>query len=163
MVAELKSTTHYGLSMRINTSSKVKVTTQFFNSVFVQPPDGRVRKTWTFSSDWFGSWLISSWWKLGILLDWYPHLCLAPAEASGLGIYCSLNEPRALLLVSASGSLKTSQRASRERESRESSRADNYNAYHKLAVALAEVWGSAIDEQPSRHIWQAQVWYIWNP
>jgi len=38
-----------------------------------------------------------------------------------------------------------------------SSRGDNYNAYHKLAVALAEVWGSAIDEQPSRHIWQAQV------
>ena len=25
-----------------------------------------------------------------------------------------------------------------------SSRADNYNAYHKLAVAVAEVWGSAI-------------------
>ena len=111
MVAELKSTTHYGLSMRINTSSKVKVTTQFFNSVFVQPPDGRVRKTRTFSSDWFGPWQISSWWKLGILLDWCPHLCLAPAEASGLGIYCSLNEPEALLLVSSSGSLKTSQLA----------------------------------------------------
>ena len=25
-----------------------------------------------------------------------------------------------------------------------SSRADNYNAYHKLAVAVAEVWGLAI-------------------
>ena len=28
--------------------------------------------------------------------------------------------------------------------SRVESRADNYNAYHKLAVAVAEVWGSAI-------------------
>ena len=27
----------------------------------------------------------------------------------------------------------------------ESSRADNYNAYHKLAVDVAEVWGSAIE------------------
>ena len=31
-------------------------------------------------------------------------------------------------------------------ESTSSSRADNYNAYHKLAVAVAEVWGSAISE-----------------
>ena len=61
-----------------------------------------------------------------------------------MGIFCSLNEPEALLLVSASGSLKTSQLASRERVERESSRADNYNAYHKLAVGVAEVWGSAI-------------------
>ena len=36
-----------------------------------------------------------------------------------------------------------------ERESsrveRESSRAHNYNAYHKLAVAVAEAWGLAIE------------------
>ena len=30
-----------------------------------------------------------------------------------------------------------------------SSRADNYNAYHKLAVAVAEVWGSAIHDKNS--------------
>ena len=35
---------------------------------------------------------------------------------------------------------------SRERE-REESRADNYNAYHKLAVAVAEVWGLAIPKK----------------
>ena len=33
---------------------------------------------------------------------------------------------------------------SRVERERESSRADNYNAYHKLAVAVAEVWGLAI-------------------
>ena len=61
------------------------------------------------------------------------------------------------LLVSAKLHIGSS--SSRESTS---SRGDNYNAYHKLAVALAEVLGSAIDEQPSRHIWQAQVWYIWK-
>ena len=35
----------------------------------------------------------------------------------------------------------------RESTSSSSSRADNYNAYHKLAVAVAEVWGSAIWHQ----------------
>ena len=61
-----------------------------------------------------------------------------------MGIYCSLNEPEALLLVSSSGSLKTSQLASRVESRVERERAINYNAYHKLAVAVAEVWGSAI-------------------
>ena len=73
MVAELKSTTHYGLSMRINTSSKVKVTTEFFSSAFMKPLGSQVRRTWSFSSDWFGSCQISSWWKLVILLVWYPQ------------------------------------------------------------------------------------------
>ena len=41
------------------------------------------------------------------------------------------------LLVSA----KTAHRA---RVESRVGRADNYNAYHKLAVAVAEVWGSAI-------------------
>ena len=43
------------------------------------------------------------------------------------------------LLVSAKLHIGSS--SSRESTS---SRGDNYNAYHKLAVALAEVWGSAI-------------------
>ena len=89
MVAKLKSTTHYGLSMRINTSSKVKVTTQFFSSVFMKPLGSQVRRTWSSSSNWFGSCQISSWWKLVILLVWCPQKCVAPVETKNMGSPCS--------------------------------------------------------------------------
>ena len=42
--------------------------------------------------------------------------------------------------------------SSRVERERESSRADNYNAYHKLAVAVAEVWGSAISRPRYIHM-----------
>ena len=47
------------------------------------------------------------------------------------------------LLVSAK--LHIGSNSSRVLEVVVCSRADNYNAYHKLAVAVAEVWGSAIE------------------
>ena len=40
---------------------------------------------------------------------------------------------------------------------REESRADDYNAYHKIAVAVAEVWGSAIPDHSFSQV-LSQFW-----